>query len=186
MAYIHVKIDENSPAKTTLFRLDGWQSIRVNGEKYIEVTPGTHVVELYGPNTNYVFRGKLKENDVFEIVVMLGLESLMHNGNSFFPVVFEPEQYIRPLNADEMKTIEEIVVAEERQAKIQKEREDARGIAGLQIFLAVIAFVMALGFSVYVFYDFGSSDATFCAFGAIGFSALLIFLIKKAIKNFRK
>ena len=44
MAYIHVKIDENSPTKVTLFRLDGWQSIRVNGEKYIEVTPGTHVV----------------------------------------------------------------------------------------------------------------------------------------------
>ena len=186
MAYIHVKIDKNSPAKLTLLRLDGWQNMMINGEKYIEVAPGTHVIELYGPNTNYVFRGKLNENGVWEVVAMLGLETLRHYGSSFFTVVFEPEQYIKPLNADEIKKIEEIVAAEQKQAEIQKEREDARGIAGLQIFLAVIAFVMALAFSVYIFYDFGSSDAILCAFGAIGFSALFVFLVKKARKNLKK
>lgn len=186
MAYIHVKIDENSPAKLTLLRLDGWQNVIINGEKYIEVTSGNHVIELYGPDTDYVFRGKLNEDGVWEVTAMLGLRSLLHNGNSFFPVVFEPEQYIRPLHANEMKTIEEIVAAEQRQAEIKKEREDARGIAGLQIFLAVFTFVVALACFIYVFYDFGTSDATMCAFGAIGFSALFVFLVKKAIKNLRK
>lgn len=186
MAYIHVKIDENSPAKLTLLRLDGWQNVIINGEKYIEVTSGNHVIELYGPDTDYVFRGKLNEDGVWEVAAMLGLRSLLHNGNSFFPVVFEPEQYIRPLNADEMKTIKEIMAAEQRQAEIKKEREDARGIAGLQIFLAVFTFAVALACFIYVFYDFGTSDATMCAFGAIGFSALFVFLVKKAIKNFRK
>ena len=101
MPYIHVKVDDNSPSKVTLFRLDGWQSIRINGEKYIEVSPGNHVVELYGPNTNYICRGKLNENDVFEVVAMLGLESLVHNANPFSTVVVEPEYYIKTLTANE-------------------------------------------------------------------------------------
>lgn len=186
MAYIHVKIDENSPTKVTLFRLDGWQSIRVNGEKYIEVTPGTHVVELYGPNTNYVFRGKLTENSVFEIVVMLGIESLMHDGNSFFAVVFEPEQYIRHLDVNEMNQIKEIVVAEQRQAEIKKAREDARGNATIQIIFAVFAFLLTLSFSVFAIHYFGTSEGPFLALGAIGLFVLGIFLVRKAIKNLRK
>ena len=182
MAYIHVKFDENSPANLTLLRLDGWQYVIIDGEKYIEVTPGTHVVELYGPNTNYVFRGKLNENSVFEIVVMLGLRSLLHNGTSFFPVIFEPEQYIRPLIADEMKTIKEIVAAEQRQS----EREDARGNATTQIIVAVFAFLLTLSCSVSAIHYFGTSEAPFFALGAIGLFVLGIVLVRKAIKNLRK
>ena len=182
MAYIHVKIDENSPAKLTLLRLDGWQNVIINGEKYIEVTSGNHVIELYGPDTDYVFRGKLNEDGVWEVTAMLGLRSLLHNGNSFFPVVFEPEQYIRPLHANEMKTIEEITAKE----KIQKEREDARGNATTQIICAVFSFLIGFSCWASTFVYFGTPEAIPFALGAIGLSALFVFLVKKAIKNLRK
>ena len=186
MAYIHVKIDKNSPAKLTLLRLDGWQNMMINGEKYIEVAPGTHVIELYGPNTNYVFRGKLNENGVWEVVAMLGLETLMHYGSSFFTVVFEPEQYIKPLNADEIKKIEEIVAAEQRQEQARKEREDARGNATLQIVAAVWSFLLAFPCFVFTVVCFGTPEAILPALGAIGLSVLFIFLVKKARKNLKK
>ena len=187
MAYIHVKIDKNSPAKLTLLRLDGWQNMMINGEKYIEVAPGTHVIELYGPNTNYVFRGKLNENGVWEVVAMLGLETLRHYGSSFFTVVFEPEQYIKPLNADEIKKIEEIVAAEQRQEQARKEREDARGNATAQIIFAVFSIAIAFAcFLAATIEYYGTSEAIPCVLGGIGFSALFVFLVKKARKNLKK
>ena len=183
MAYIHVKIDKNSPAKLTLLRLDGWQNMMINGEKYIEVAPGTHVIELYGPNTNYVFRGKLNENGVWEVVAMLGLETLMHYGSSFFTVVFEPEQYIKPLNADEIKKIEEIVAAEQKQAQMQQdkqERKDARIMAVVQIVWALIALVIAVAACAV------AVEEPVGILFAIGFFLLAGFLLTKAIKNFKK
>lgn len=186
MPYIHVKVDDNSPAKVTLFRLDGWQNMMINGEKYIEVSPGNHVVELYGPNTNYVCRGKLNENDVFEVVAMLGLESLVHNANPFSTVVFEPEYYIKTLTANEIMKLKEIVDTEQRQEQARQEREDAHGTAISQLIFSIFSLSIALSGFVATIEFAGTSESILYALVAVVLFPLGAFLMKKAIKNFKK
>ena len=175
MAYIHVKFDEKSPT-VTLIRLDGWNSIMIKREKYIEVSPGNHVVELYGPNTNYNIRGKLNDNDVFEIVVLLGIDSLVYNCDPFFTLACEPEFYIRPLGSDEKKQIEEKLLAEQREMEKQKEKERIRGIATAQIICGIFALIASL-------YLISISMPVFIPLGTV---ALSVILIVKAIQNFRR
>lgn len=122
MAYIYVKLDDNSVNTKTLIRLDGWQEIMIPHKgKYIEVESGTHVVELYGLDTDYNIRAKLGENDVLEFVVMLSINFLNHKCDVFATLAFEPEYRIRPLESDEKTKIEEQLLAEQK-VKPQKSK----------------------------------------------------------------
>lgn len=115
MAYIYVKLDDNTVATKTLIRLDGWRDIMIPHKgKYIEVGSGTHVVEFYGSDTNYNIRAKLGENDVLEFVAMLGIDFLNYNGDVFGTLVFEPEYSIRSLESDEKTKIEEQFLEEQK------------------------------------------------------------------------
>lgn len=183
MAYIHIKFDENGVNAVTKLRLDGWRSIEIKNDQYIEVAAGNHVVEFYGVNIVYSTRCQLDENDLLEVVLMLGLDRSTSYFETCFFVVCEPQFHIRHLEANDKNRIEEILLAKQRQAQMQQdkqERKDARVMAVVQIVWALIALVIAVAACAV------AVEEPVGILFAIGFFVLAGFLLTKAIKNFKK
>ena len=107
MAFIHIRVNKNSPSMRVYFKLDGWENELKFG-KYMEVDDGRHVLKFEGESTVWTVAETLDSDQLLEIVV---------DGDGMGLVSCAPQYSVRDLDEAKVNMIRETLAIEKEEAE---------------------------------------------------------------------
>ena len=115
MAFIHVRIANNSPVTKYNYRLDDGPMRFFEHGEYVEVSSGTHVLTFENWETKWTVQETIKDNQDLEVIVFVGSQG----------IIGAPEFYVNTLDDYEINMVRGFIKDAEED-KMRKDSECCR------------------------------------------------------------
>ena len=131
MAFIHVRIANNSPVTKYNYRLDDGPMRFFEHGEYVEVSSGTHVLTFENWETRWTVQETIKDNQDLEVIVFVGSQG----------IIGAPEFYVNTLDDYEINMVRGFI----KDAEEYKQRKDDEGWSKFGIGVGVVMMGMGIG-----------------------------------------
>ncbi len=131
MAFIHVRIANNSPVMKYNYRLDDGPMRFFEHGEYVEVSSGTHVLTFENWETKWTVQETIKDNQDLEVIVFAGSQG----------IIGAPEFYVNTLDDYGIDMIKGFI----KDAEEDKQRKEDEGLSKFGIGAGAVMMAIGVG-----------------------------------------